>query len=153
MVRAPPPLPLRVHAQLGEELQSEFFVAREDAVAAVEAVRELADQIVPLLLVCELRTIAADSLWLSPHHDRASLGIHFTWRRRPSDVEAVVEQIEGVLAPFGARPHWGKVFTADAAAIAPLYPRLDDFRRVRAGLDPEGTFVNDWLRRKVLDGA
>jgi xylitol oxidase len=137
----------------GEELQSEFFVARTDAVAAVQAVRRLAGAIVPLLLVSELRTIAADALWLSPHHGRDSLGIHFTWRRRPVEVEPVVAQIEAVLAPFAARPHWGKVFTAGATAIAPSYPRMDDFRRLRERMDPGGSFMNDWLRRRVLDSA
>ena len=135
----------------GEELQSEFFVARNDAVAAIEAVRGLADAIVPLLLISELRTIAADTLWLSPHEGRATLAIHFTWRRRPAEVEAVVAQIEAALAPFRARPHWGKVFTAEGAQIAPLYPRMAEFRALRDRADPEGKFVNDWLRRRVLD--
>ncbi len=65
----------------------------------------------------------------------------------------MVAQIEAALAPFGARPHWGKVFTARAAAIAPLYPRMADFLALRERLDPDGTFVNDWLREKVLDAA
>ncbi len=137
----------------GEELQSEFFVAREDAEGAVEAVRALADDIVPLLLISELRTIAGDTLWLSPHHGRQSFALHFTWRRRPSEVEAVVARIEAALAPFGARPHWGKVFTTRADAIAPLYPRMADFLALRDRLDPGRTFVNDWLREKVLDAA
>jgi alditol oxidase len=134
----------------GEELQSEFFVGRADAVAAIQAIRGLAADIVPLLLISELRTIASDPLWLSPHQGRDSLGLHFTWRRRPTEVEAVVARIEAALAPYAARPHWGKVFAARAESIAPLYPRMADFRRLRARLDPEQTFVNDWLRDTVL---
>jgi alditol oxidase len=134
----------------GEELQSEFFVARKDAVAAVDAIRGLADEIIPLLLISELRTIAADALWLSPHHGRDSFALHFTWRRRPAEVEAVVAQIEAALAPFAGRPHWGKVFTARADTIAPLYPRMAGFLRLREDLDPNGRFVNAWLREKVL---
>lgn len=137
----------------GEELQSEFFVARADAVAAIEAVRALREQIVPLLLISELRTIAGDPLWLSPHEGRDSLALHFTWRRRPAEVEAVVARIEAALAPFRARAHWGKVFTAQADAIAPLYPRMADFRALRERLDPRGVFVNDWLTEKVLGSS
>jgi alditol oxidase len=137
----------------GDELQSEFFVARRDAVAAVQALRALAVVIAPLLLVCELRSIAADSLWLSPHYGRDSVSIHFTWRRRPAQVDPVVREIETVLAQFDARPHWGKVFTADAGTIAPLYPRMADFRRLRDRLDPAGVFVNGWMRRVVLGPA
>jgi xylitol oxidase len=137
----------------GEELQSEFFVAREDAVAAVQALRALGETIAPLLLVCELRSIAADSLWLSPHYERDSASIHFTWRRRPAQVEPIVREIETILSPFGARPHWGKVFAADAGTIAPLYPRMADFRTLRDRLDPAGVFVNDWMRGVVVGSA
>jgi alditol oxidase len=135
----------------GEELQSEFFVDLRDAVPAIEAIRALAEPIVPLLLISELRTIAADDLWLSPHQGRDTLALHFTWQRRPAEVQAVVARIEAALAPLHARPHWGKVFTAQAADLAPLYPRMADFRRLRDELDPGGRFVNDWLRRRVLD--
>jgi xylitol oxidase len=137
----------------GEELQSEFFVARADAADAVAAVRGLAKDIVPLLLISELRTIAGDSLWLSPHEGRDTFALHFTWQRRPAEVERVVAEIEAALAPLGARPHWGKVFTARADAIRPLYPRMTDFLALRERLDPEGTFVNGWLREKVLSAA
>jgi alditol oxidase len=137
----------------GEELQSEFFVGRRDAVEAIGAVRELASTIRPLLLISELRTIAADSLWLSPQSGRPTVSIHFTWQRRQPEVERVLEDIEAALVAFGARPHWGKLFTADAAAIAPQYTRMDDFRRLREQLDPRGAFSNDWLVRRVLGAA
>jgi alditol oxidase len=137
----------------GEELQSEFFVARADAADAVAAVRGLAKEIVPLLLISELRTIAGDSLWLSPHEGRDTFALHFTWQRRPAEVERVVAEIEAALAPLGARPHWGKVFTARADAIRPRYPRMADFLALRERLDPEGTFVNGWLRETVLSAA
>jgi xylitol oxidase len=137
----------------GEELQSEFFVARADAVAAIEAIRGLGGDIIPLLLISELRTIAADALWLSPHQGRDTLALHFTWRRRPPEVEAVVARIEAALTPYCARAHWGKVFTAEADTIAPRYARIDDFRRLRDRLDPRGVFINAWLREKVLGTA
>ena len=137
----------------GEELQSEFFVARADAASAVEAVRGLAAKIVPLLLISELPTIAGDTLWLSPHEGRDSFALHFTWRRRPAEVEAIVARLEAALAPLGARPHWGKVFTSRAETIGALYPRMAEFLALRHRLDPDGIFVNGWLREKVLSAA
>jgi xylitol oxidase len=134
----------------GEEIQSEFFVARSDAVAALEALRGLSEAIQPLLLVSELRTIAGDELWLSPHYRRDGVGLHFTWRREQAAVEAVLGSVEAALAPFGARPHWGKLFTASAVEIAPLYERLPQFMSLRSELDPRGAFVNDWLERHIL---
>ncbi|MGH2866268.1 MAG: D-arabinono-1,4-lactone oxidase [Solirubrobacteraceae bacterium] len=134
----------------GEEIQSELLVPREHAPAAIEVMLGLAEQIRPLLLVGELRTVAADELWLSPQYAQATVGLHFTWRRQPEAVTRAVGTLERVLAPLGARPHWGKLFTAGAREIAPLYPRLADFLQLRARLDPRGVFVNEWLQTHVL---
>jgi xylitol oxidase len=130
----------------GEEIQSEFFVARGDVAAALTALQPLAHRIRPLLLIAELRTVAGDALWLSPQYGRASVGLHFTWRRRQAEVEAVVAEIERALAPLGARPHWGKLFTMPRDALAALYPRACAFGRLRDELDPRGVFTNRWFR-------
>lgn len=131
----------------GAEIQSELFVARADAASAIDALMGLAPRIRSLLLVAELRTIAADSLWLSPHYRRDSVGLHFTWQRRQTEVEAVMGAVEESLAPFDPRPHWGKVFTSPGASIAARYPRWHDFHALRDALDPQGVFVNRWLSR------
>jgi len=134
----------------GEELQSEYHLPRRHAVAALRALRALAGVVRPALQVTELRTVAADRLWMSPQYGRDTLSVHFTWQPDWAAVRRALVEIEAALAPFGARPHWGKVFLADAAAIAPLYERLGDFRRLVGRLDPGGVFANDWLRRHVL---
>lgn len=134
----------------GDEIQSEYFVARADAAGALSAVRELGAEIAPHLLVTELRTAAADDLWLSGAYERDTLAIHFTWRNEPAAVHALLPRIEAALAPFAPRPHWGKVHTLDAAEIRRTVPRLDDARRVFERLDPEGRFANDHLRRVGL---
>ena len=137
----------------GEELQSEYLVPRHHAAAALQALRDLAAVIRPVLQVSELRTVAADRLWMSPQYGRATLAVHFTWVPDRVEVERVLVEVEAALAPFGARPHWGKLFLADAAAIAPLYPRLGDFARLVDRLDPRGVFRNAWLDRRVLSPA
>jgi alditol oxidase len=106
-----------------------------------------------LLLVSELRAIAADSLWLSPQYGRETVALHFTWRREQRAVEQVVADIEAALKPFAVRSHWGKVTSLRAADIASLYERLGDFLRLRDELDPRAAFVNDWLRAHVLGTA
>jgi alditol oxidase len=136
----------------GEEIQSEAFVPRANGIAAIRTLRGLADEIRPLLLVCELRAIAADSLWLSPEYGRDTIALHFTWRRDQHLVEQVVAKIESALKPLSVRSHWGKVTSLRAADLAPLYERLDDFCRLRDQLDPRGAFVNDWLRAHVIGG-
>ena len=134
----------------GEELQSEYLVPRRHAVAAIQAMRELTDAVRPLLKVSEIRTVAADQLWMSPQYRQDTIGIHFTWKREQDAVERALIDVEGALAPFDARPHWGKVFLADAAFIAPLYERLHDFTRMVDRLDPRGAFRNAWLNTRVL---
>lgn len=131
----------------GKEIQSEYFVPIEESAGALAAVRELGDQLAPHLLVSELRAIAADSLWLSGAYGRDTLAIHFTWDHHPAEVAALLPLVESALAPFDARPHWGKWHAFDAAAIARVHPRLPDARELFESLDPAGRFVNAHLMR------
>jgi xylitol oxidase len=133
----------------GEEIQSEYHVPRRHALAAIDALRGLAGALRPLLYVCEIRTIAADGLWMSPQYGRDSVALHFTWRRDQQAVERVLESVEAALAPFAARPHWGKLFLADAARTGGLYERLGDFTSLLDRVDPRGAFRNPWLERHV----
>ncbi|GAA2174710.1 alditol oxidase [Arthrobacter parietis] len=126
----------------GVELQSEYLVPREHAVDAIRAVRELSPEIVPLLQVNEIRTVAADDLWLSSSYATDAIGLHFTWVQDQPAVEALLPTLEAALEPFLARPHWGKVFTPGAHDFDRLYPRLEDFRLLTKRLDPEGIFAN-----------
>ena len=139
----------RLDAQpsFGDEIQSEYFVDRADAPAALNAVRALGDGIRPHLIWTELRTAAADELWLSPAYRRDVAIIHFTWRNEPDQVAAAVARIEAALEPFAARPHWGKLHGFDRAAIERVHPRLADARAVFERLDPEGRFTSAHLER------
>lgn len=136
----------------GQELQTEFFVPFEHGYEAIRALETLRDKITPHLYITELRAIAADDLWMSMAYQRTSLAIHFTWKLEPEAVMDVVPQIEAKLAPFGARPHWAKVFTMDTRQIAPLYPRIGDFRSLAQEVDAGGKFDNKYIREHVLAG-
>lgn len=131
----------------GEELQTEYLVPRRHAVQAIEAVRALADRITPHLHVTELRSMAADSLWLSGAYETDAVGIHFTWHKNPDAVLPLLPVIEDALAPFDARPHWGKLFHS---VRKDLYPRRGDFVELADRMDPTGKFRNDYLERFVF---
>lgn len=133
----------------GQELQTEFFVPFEHGYEAVRAVETLRDSITPHLYVTELRAIAADDLWMSMAYRRPSLAIHFTWKLEPDAVMNLLPQIEAKLAPFGARPHWAKVFTLQTQAIEPLYPRMRDFRELVQTFDSKRRFDNRYMRDHV----
>ncbi|MFJ5957453.1 FAD-binding protein [Paenarthrobacter sp. NPDC092416] len=137
----------------GEELQSEFILPIHHAPAALQAVRGLADKLAPLLFISEVRTIAADEYWLSPFYQQQSVALHFTWKPLQDDVEAVLPELEEALRPFGARPHWGKIFTPGLYDFAALYPRFEDFRALVQASDPTGKFRNGLLDSVLGLGA
>lgn len=136
----------------GDELQSEYLVPRAHAVDALQAVRGLADVVSPLLQVSEVRTIAADDLWLSTAYGDDRVGLHFTWKPLQPQVEAVLPTLEEALLPFDARPHWGKLFADPGRDLARLYPRWGDFTDLVARTDPDGKFRNDFVARHVMRG-
>ncbi|WP_406376917.1 FAD-binding protein [Streptomyces sp. NBC_00647] len=129
----------------GAELQSEYLLARSDALAALHALDAIRGTIAPLLQICEVRTVAADRQWLSPAYGRDTVALHFTWVEDTAAVLPVVRRVEEALEPFEPRPHWGKVFTVPPAALRGRSPRLADFRALAGELDPAGTFTNAFV--------
>jgi alditol oxidase len=134
----------------GAEIQSEYIVARRDAARAIEAIRNVAAPFRPLIQVSEIRTVAADALWMSPQYRRDSVAVHFTWNPDQAAVESALVVIEAALAPFNARPHWGKLFMARADTVRHLYERLPDFAALLERVDSRGAFRNSWLESRVL---
>jgi alditol oxidase len=137
----------------GKELQSEYFVPRQHAVDAVLAVERLHGQITPHLLISEIRTIAADDLWMSPCYKQACVTIHFTWKQDWSAVRQLLPVIERELAPFGARPHWGKLFTMGPAQLHAHYEKLPEFIALSKKFDPQGKFRNEFLNANIFGRA
>ena len=134
----------------GKELQSEYFVPRQHAVEAILAVERLRDRITPHLLITEIRAIAADDLWLSPCYRQPCVTIHFTWKQDWPAVRKVLPAIERELAPFQARPHWGKLFTTPPETLKSIYKKLPDFIQLCKKYDPQGKFRNEFLNTNVF---
>lgn len=133
----------------GKELQSEYFVPREHSYKAMAAVEKLHEKITPHLLITEIRTIAADDFWMSPCHKQDSTTIHFTWKPEWPAVQKLLPLIEEHLAPFNAKPHWGKLFTMPHARLKQLYPKLPEFQQVLKHYDPSGKFRNEFLDKNI----
>lgn len=134
----------------GKELQAEYFVPRQHAVEAILAVERLRDQISPHLMISEIRAIAADNLWLSPCYQQDCVTIHFTWKQDWPSVHKLMPVIEKELAPFKARPHWGKLFTVPPAELHSIYKKLPDFIQLSKKYDPLGKFRNEFLSRNIF---
>jgi len=136
----------------GKELQSEYFVPREHALEAILAVESLRDQVSPHLMISEIRAIAADDLWMSPCYKQPCITIHFTWKQDWPAVSKVLPVIERELAPFHARPHWGKLFTTSPATLKSIYARLPEFVQLSKKYDPQGKFHNEFLNTNIFGG-
>lgn len=136
----------------GKELQSEYFVPHQHATAAIMAIQQLDKAISPHLFISEIRTINADDLWMSPCYQQASVTLHFTWKQEWDAVSKLLPQIEKALAPFNAKPHWGKLFTMPANVLHARYTRLADFKELVAKYDPQGKFRNAFLEQHLYEG-
>ncbi|MGW2209845.1 FAD-binding protein [Streptomyces sp. NPDC001781] len=130
----------------GSELQSEYLLPRADAMVALHALHAIRKALAGVVLTCEVRTVAADTQWLSPAYGRDSVALHFTWIEDAAAVLPVVRAVEAALGALDARPHWGKVFEMPSAVVRERFPRLAGFRALAAGLDPAGKFANAFVR-------
>jgi len=137
----------------GEELQAEYFVPREHAVAAIKAVATLRDEIKPVLMITEIRTIDADDFWMSPCYHQPSVAIHFTLKQDVAGVNALLPKIEEQLSPFNVRPHWGKLFTLSPATLKSRYEKFGDFQQLLSLYDPQGKFRNEFMNISVLGSS
>ena len=134
----------------GEELHTEYLMARSDAPAALEALAAIRGRLAPATLVSEIRTVAGDALWLSPATGRDTAGVHFTWVRDWATVEPLLGEVERALAPFAPRPHWGKLFTIPGDEVRSRYPDRRRFVALARDLDPTGKFRNPFVDANVF---
>lgn len=134
----------------GKELQTEYLLPRRHAIEAILAVERLQDQISPHLLISEIRTIAADDLWMSTAYGRSSVAIHFTWKPDWPAVQKVLPVIERELAQWGVRPHWGKLFSVPRVQLRERYHKWDSFIALTRQYDPKGKFRNSFLDQTVF---
>lgn len=137
----------------GTELQAEYFVPRQHAVEAFRTIQQMREQIAPLLMISEIRTIAADEFWMSPCYKQDNVAFHFTCEQDWENLQLLLPQLEEALRPYDARPHWGKMFTMSSAQLASLYPKLADFRKLVDEYDPKGKFSNAYLQRNIFGKA
>jgi xylitol oxidase len=134
----------------GEELQSEYILPRGQAISAFHQILALNQAISPLLQISEIRTIAADDLWMSPCYQQDCVAIHFTWKKDWEGVKRVLPLLEERLAQFDARPHWGKLFAMEPNRLQSLYQKLPEFCQLLRHYDPDQKFSNEFLDRFIF---
>ena len=133
----------------GVELQAEYFVAHQHALEAILKVAKLGKQVGPQLMITEIRTIAADELWMSPCYQQPCVTIHFTWKQNWPEVSKLLFVIEKELSPFKPKPHWGKLFNIEPKVLQSRYGQLNAFKEMVKEYDPSGKFRNEFLARNL----
>ena len=136
----------------GRELQSEYFVPIEYAYEAMTALEELREQILPYILISEIRTIKADDLWMSPCYRQTCAAFHTTWKQEVNAVMNLLPLIEEKLSPFNAQPHFAKLFTMSPKVIQSRYKKFNEFRDLINEYDPKGKFRNEFLEKIFTSG-
>ena len=131
--------------------ESEYAVPRESLGHVIAELRRAVPRLPdPVMFPVEVRVAAADDIWLSTAYGRESayVAIH---QYAGLPYRAYFDRFESIAAEVEGRPHWGKLHSLDAERLRPLYPRYDEFRRVRAEVDPEARFGNSYLTRVLGD--
>jgi FAD-linked oxidoreductase len=127
--------------------EMEYALPRERTPEAVRRVMEIIEQrgfAVPFPI--EVRTVAPDDAFLSTAAGRES-GFVAVHMYRGMVWEPYFRAVEAIMDELGGRPHWGKRHFQTATTLRPRYPDWDSFQAIRARLDPEGRFANDWTER------
>lgn len=130
--------------------EMEYSIPLESGAECLREVLEtIAENEIDVVFPLEYRYVKGDDLLLSMFEGgpRAAISIHRTWSE---DYRPCFDQIEPIFRKYGGRPHWGKLHTLGYKELSRLYPGLDEFRALRADLDPEGRLLNEHLR-KVLE--
>lgn len=126
--------------------EMEYSVPAEHGLDCLMALRAMIrERFSELRWPVEYRTLAADDVWLSTAYQRDSVTISVHQDIREDD-EPYFRACEAIFLEFGGRPHWGKVHYLDGAALAHRHPRWAHWWQARDQADPDGVFLNDFLR-------
>ena len=127
--------------------EMEYGIPREHGAEAVRRVLDLIERRrLPIGFPIEVRIVAGDDAHLSTAHGRDTcyIAVH---QYSGMEFETYFRAVEAIMDSYGGRPHWGKRHYQSAETLRTRYPEWDRWQSVRARLDPEGTFVNDYSRR------
>jgi FAD/FMN-containing dehydrogenase len=127
--------------------EMEFALPREAGIACFQEVRKRVKERHRREVAWRVlfRTIATDENYLSPHYGRESVSISLH-HNAGLPFEQYFNDIEPIFIQFGGRPHWAKKHNLKAEQLRKLYPEWSTYHEIRRSLDPEGVFMNDYLR-------
>jgi FAD-linked oxidoreductase len=127
--------------------ETEYAIPRVHAREALERALALIERRgLPILFPFEVRFAAGDDALLSTAHERETCYIA-AHQYTGMEFESFFRGFEEIMDSYDGRPHWGKRHYQTAATLRERYPQWERFQAVRARLDPDGVFTNDYTRR------
>ena len=126
--------------------EMEYSVPQEAMAEVLRAIeRMFARKKVDVHFPLECRYVKGDSVWLSPSYERDSayIAVHMY---KGMEFANYFNEVEEIFLAYEGRPHWGKMHTLQFDQLETMYPKLNDFLNTREQLDPQGLFLNEYLR-------
>lgn len=124
----------------------EYSVPAEHGPACLDAIRTMLKADFPdMAWPVEYRSLAADDVWMSTAYERETVTISLHCDVGHDD-EPLFRASEEIFRSFEGRPHWGKINYLDRDVLSTIHPRWSDWWRVRDEVDPNGTFLNSYLK-------
>lgn len=128
-------------------VETEWHVPAETGAQALADVVSVVERDFPqVYFPMEIRSVAADDLWLSPFYQRPSVSIA-VHHEAGQPCQPLFDAVQSVMMRYDGRPHWGKCHGLAAAELKLLYPRWKEAVQIRQDLDPDGRFLSPYLRR------
>lgn len=140
--------PFTIYPEIPTEVfhELEYMVPFEKGKEAVAAVRDLVYRRFPNNVhPVEVRCVARDAAFLSPQYQRDSIVIAVHCDDMATGRPFLLA-VSDLLKEFDARPHWGKQHYLEDEYLEHVIPGLPAFRTARREIDPDGLFLNDYLR-------
>ncbi|KAI8321066.1 L-gulonolactone/D-arabinono-1,4-lactone oxidase [Martensiomyces pterosporus] len=101
----------------------------------------------------EVRFVKDSDVWLSPAYQRTVCYIGVIMYRpyhKAVPYKKYWRVYEDIMRTADGRPHWAKAHKMYHYDLLKAYPKFADFVKLRAACDPNGIFVNDYIRRHIL---
>jgi L-gulonolactone oxidase len=127
--------------------EMEYGVPAARGPEAIRAIRDIVrKQNIKVHFPIEYRYVKGDDILISPAHgaETCFISVHM-YKGMP--YEPYFRPLEEMFQAMGGRPHWGKMHTAGPAYLGKHYPAFDRWRAIREELDPQGVFLNPYLRK------
>jgi len=137
---------------------SEWAISSNDVVEFLKEFKELVmSNNLMIHGPIEIRFAKSNKIYLNQCYARDTVYFNILLFR-PFGFEAPDKKLywklyEELAIKYNGRPHWAKTHPIKAEDFRKMYPKFDDFLSIRKSLDPRGIFINDYVRRHLLDAS